>query len=127
MNSSAKRILVIDDDDRLLLTTAAMLEEEGYEVHTHKGGFGASNRMMQLNPDLVLLDVNMPGLSGEGLASVLRKHNELRHIPIVFFSSNDEDSLRAAVQEYGVAGYLCKGDWANFARRVAQFLERSAA
>ena len=71
-------------------------------------------------PDLVLLDMNMPGLSGEKLSKVLHSKARTRDIPIVFYSSNDEDSLRRAVAECGVKGYIAKGDIFDLRKKVAQ-------
>jgi len=122
----AKRILIIDDDTAHLISTRGLLEAEGYEVFTHTQGFGATNVAKQLRPDLILLDVNMPGLSGENLAGVLQANVSTRDLPIVFYSSNDEDALRAAVRKFGVLGYISKGSAASLRGRVASYLETAA-
>lgn len=118
-----KRLLIIDDDPAHLVSTRGLLEAAGYEVFTHTQGFGATNVAKQLQPNLILLDVNMPGLSGENLAGVLQANPGTRELPIVFYSSNDEDVLRAAVRRYGVRGYISKGSVAALRTRVAAYLE----
>lgn len=115
-------ILVIDDDELLLETTADLLREDGWQVETHIGAFGATQKLLALRPALVLLDINMPGLSGEGLLRVLDKRTDFREFPIVLHSSNDEARLRATANEYGLAGYIAKGDPAALSAKVAWFL-----
>ncbi|HCC68844.1 MAG TPA: response regulator [Nitrospiraceae bacterium] len=117
-----KKIIIIDDDERHLIATKELLEEEGYEVITHKNAFGSTNLIREVQPDLVLLDVNMPALSGERLSSLLLSNKITKHVPLVFYSSNDEDSLRRSVSEYGVKGYICKGDIFELKRKVAYYL-----
>ena len=120
-----KRILVIDDDAKHLITTREILEEEGYEVITHHYAFGATNSVREHQPGLVLLDVNMPALSGERLSKVILSNERTKDIPIVFYSSNDEDSLRKAVSEHGVKGYICKGDIFELKKKVAYYLSQN--
>lgn len=119
---TSKRILIIDDDFAHLISTRGILEAEGYVVFTHTQGFGTTNLVKQIQPDLVLLDVNMPGLSGENLASVLKANSATRDTPIAFYSSNDEDNLRAAVKKFGVDGYVAKGNTVQLRSKVAQLL-----
>ncbi len=121
------RILVIDDDELLLLTTKAVLEAEGYEVETHCGAFGATGVIQRSPPDLLLLDVNMPGLSGLGLLdSLAGTHPPSEDMRILLHSSNDADSLRLAVRRTAADGYVCKGDPAELRRRVEAALETPA-
>jgi CheY-like chemotaxis protein len=77
----------------------------------------------EARPDLVLLDMNMPGLSGERLSELLLSNGRTRETPIVFYSSNDEDSLRRAVSEYGVKGYIPKGDIFELRKKAALYLD----
>lgn len=122
-----KRILLVDDDPFLLGAAQRLLEENGYEVITHDRGFNVSNLLAKNRPDLVLMDVNMPFLSGDQLVKVFNKDPRLRVIPVVFLSSNDESSLREMVQETGARGYISKSDLSrNLIRQVKRFLESSA-
>lgn len=122
MEDVRKRILIIDDDERHLIATKEILEHEGYNVVVQNGFYGITNLVAKLLPDLLLLDVNMPGLSGEMLSTLLLANNRTKEVPIVFYSSNDEDSLRNSVQKYGVAGYICKGDIADLRKKVVKYL-----
>jgi CheY-like chemotaxis protein len=124
---SGKRILVVDDDVTHLVSTRGLLEAEGYIVFTHTQGFGTTNLVKQIKPDLVLLDVNMPGLSGENLASVLKANGATRDTAIVFYSSNDEDTLRAAVKRFGIDGYISKGNTSQLRTKVAQIIASASS
>lgn len=116
-----KKILVIDDDELHLYTTRELLQDEDCEVIIHKSnyGIGVTNLVRELQPDLILLDINMPGISGEQLAKLLR----WRNAPFIFYSSNDEDSLRESASRYGAKGYICKGDITDLKSKVKQYLK----
>jgi len=125
MERTKKKILVVDDDERHLVTAKELLEDAGYEVITHYNWFGSTNVIKRLQPDLILLDINMPALSGDALSEILRGNSRTKDVPIVFYSSNDEDSLRKAVSECGVRGYICKGDVFDLRRKVAAYMSQS--
>lgn len=115
-----KKILLVDDDEMHLYTTKELLQDEQWEVITHKSnyGIGVTNLVRELQPDLILLDVNMPGLSGDKLAKLLR----WRNAPFIFYSSNDEDSLREIASQHGAKGYICKGDISELKNLVNKHL-----
>jgi CheY-like chemotaxis protein len=123
-----KKILIIDDDNSHILTARGILESEGYMVSSHNRALGSTAVANQVNPDLILLDINMPGLSGERLAQIIGRNLNSANVPILFHSSNDEDSLRKAVEQYrfyGVKNYVCKGDPNDLRRKVARVLSES--
>ncbi|HUL00287.1 MAG TPA: response regulator [Nitrospirota bacterium] len=120
---SKKKIMVIDDDEIHLEIAKELIEDDVFEVITHHNGFGVLDRVRSLQPDLVLIDINMPGLPGDRLALLLHANDDTRHVPIVFYSSNDENSLREIVSSCDVQGYICKGDLVNLRKRVRQYLE----
>lgn len=126
MLSNKKTVLVVDDDELHLYTTKELLQNDRCEVFTHKNGFGVTNVMRALQPDLVLLDINMPALSGDKLAELLCSNSDLRHIPIVFHSSNDEDSLRECAASYGAKGYICKGNVSELRSKIGRYLGLSS-
>jgi CheY-like chemotaxis protein len=122
MEQTGKRILVVDDDKKHLLAVKEILESEGHYVYVHNQPFGTTALAKTLSFDLILLDINMPGLSGDSLSKVLRSHSDVKDIPVVFYSSNDEDSLRQMVRFHQVRGYICKGDIYDLKKKVALYL-----
>jgi signal transduction histidine kinase len=92
-------------------------------VETHQGS--GTTFIVRHKPDLVLLDVNMPFLSGDELFKLFGDHPSLKGIPVAYFSSNDEASLRLMVVHTGAAGYTSKSEMgADFAGKVARILDR---
>ena len=117
-----KRILIIDDDESHIYSTKGLLEAEGYEMFVQSMPLGTTNLVKQLAPDLVLLDVNMPGLSGDRLALILRGNADTKSVPILLYSSNDEDVLRKTVRDQGLDGYICKGSPAELRSKIKRCL-----
>lgn len=124
MKVTKKRILLVDDDETHLISTRGILEEAGFVVFTHKTPLGTTSVVKRVQPDLVLLDVNMPGLPGDKLSTIVRCNPGTSDVPIVFYSSNDEDTLRKAVRDTGIDGYISKGDPAELRRKVRQLLSK---
>lgn len=115
-----KKIMIIDDNEEVLQVTQELLEHEGYDVIIHQNGFGVTSAIRVNQPDLVLLDINMPALSGENLAPIIRANAHTSRVPVLFYSSNDEDSLLESVTRFGVAGYICKGNISELRSKVVQ-------
>lgn len=116
------KILIVDDDIAHLSSTRGILEAEGHEVFTHDQAFGSTNLIAKIQPDLVLLDVNMPGLAGDKLSEVFAANPRTRNVRVVLHSSNDEDHLRTTAKRLHLAGYICKGSPAALRSKVASLL-----
>ncbi len=121
-SNGKKKILLIDDDANILEMTKEILELDGYEVVTHNQGSGSTNKVYNEKPDLVLLDINMPFLSGDTISKILKDDLDTSDYPIVFYSSNDEDSLREMTAQHKVKGYICKGDLMKLRSEVRKHL-----
>lgn len=100
-------IVVVDDEPFILTATAQFLRSSGYEVHTCDQWMGVAMVIRQANPDLVLMDYNMPGLKGDEMCRIL-KRNAAADIRIVIFSSEPEPDLVAIVSRCGADGYISK-------------------
>lgn len=82
------KILVVDDDPKLSRLLATILERVGgYEVCEENRSFAAITTARQFKPDLVLLDVNMPGKDGGAVAREMAQDPELKSIPVIFVTS----------------------------------------
>jgi CheY-like chemotaxis protein len=116
-------ILLIDDDPLILDTAQRLLEREGFNVIVYSEGFNATNFAARAMPDLVLMDVNMPFLSGDSLVGLFKRHPALQRVPIVLFSSNEESTLRSLAISVGASGFISKSEMAfGFVHQVRRFL-----
>ncbi|MBE9010634.1 response regulator [Pseudanabaenaceae cyanobacterium LEGE 13415] len=84
------RVLVVDDiaDNLVLLQT--ILESEGYIVETALSGRAALDKLEEVEPDLVLLDIMMPGLNGYEVTRQVRENERFASVPIVLLTAHDE-------------------------------------
>jgi len=97
--------LIVDDDIRMLRMMQRILELEGYRVRTASDGKAALDAFDEENPDLVLLDIMMPGLDGYQVLESIRKHSD---VPIIMITAKlDVDSIKQAV-DLGADDYVKK-------------------
>jgi CheY-like chemotaxis protein len=89
-------ILVVDDDQAIRESIAEILEDEGYNVVTAGDGAQALQLLKRLRPKLIILDLNMPVLSGDEFRLVQRLDPDLRRIPTVVLSAVDRMPERAS-------------------------------
>lgn len=88
MRADKKRVLVVDDESSITRLLKLNLEKTGkYVVQTLNSSEAVLKTALEFRPDLILLDVIMPGLDGGYLASALRSHPALKTIPIVFLTA----------------------------------------
>ncbi len=84
---SAKRILVADDEPTIVMIAAKILEANGFEVLVAEDGVKALDMAFSEKPDLMLVDLMMPKMSGYRLIETLRESPETRHLPIIIFTA----------------------------------------
>lgn len=102
------KILVVDDEAGILDLTRMMLEAQGYWVSTAWNGEEAMRVAEAELPDLILLDVVMPGASGFEVCKTLKRQSKTCMIPVVMFSALDREVDRRMGMEAGADGYLTK-------------------
>ena len=102
------RVLVVDDDPVILRLIEVNLDLEGFDVVTANRGEDAIKKARSTSPDLAILDLMMPEMSGWELAERLQEHDATSGIPIVFLSARTQDEDRRRGEELGVAGYVTK-------------------
>ena len=118
----AEKILAIDDDPLTLNLVRTVLETEGYEVHTAIGGEEGLEMFAQVKPDLVLLDVRMPGLSGWEVCQQLR---ESSFVPIIFLTFLGAEQNIVEGLTKGADDYIVKPIRVNELRaRITTLLRR---
>lgn len=102
------RILMVDDDLLLLEAQAAMLRDAGMTVHTLSQPLHILDKLDQVKPDLVVLDMHMPDASGPELAAALREREDLTYLPILFLSSETDISQQLMALNLGGDDFLVK-------------------
>ena len=103
-----KRVLIADDDHALLCAMRTRLDAEGFEVVTAQDGYQALAIARSENPDVVVLDVNMPAGSGFSVRERLRAIDGLRDTPVVFITGEPADKVRREAVEHGISSILHK-------------------
>jgi len=102
------RVLVIDDDPIALEVTASALRAMGHHVECHEQAFGATAAIAAARPDVVLVDVGLPGLSGNRLVEIGRKRWPDGRPKFILHSARDPEELEALVKESGPLGAIHK-------------------
>jgi DNA-binding response OmpR family regulator len=100
-----QKILIVDDEKRITEVLEAYLEREGYEIHTADNGIDALKKAKSVNPDLMILDLMLPDISGEEVCRLVRKDSDL---PILMLTakSSEEDRINGIV--IGADDYVTK-------------------
>jgi len=108
MERMGLRILAIDDEEGVLSLLKFKLGQFGHEVITANNGIDGIRKARKLEPDLILLDLVMPGMSGFRVCELLKSYNKTKDIPIFIFTALDrlEDIERA--YEKGADDYIVK-------------------
>ena len=87
----AKKILIVDDNEFMIEVMTAILQSKGYEVITL---YNSDNVLSSVNinhPDLIILDINMPGMDSREVCRLLKLNRSTRQLPVIMCSSNDSD------------------------------------
>ncbi len=102
------KILAVDDAKDTLMLLDFDLAEEGYQVFTAESGELALDVLEELDIDLILLDMYMPGISGLDMLQKLKSHSEFMNIPVIMLSASDNEDQIVAALEFGADDYVTK-------------------
>jgi len=86
-----KKVMIVDDEEDIRLSVGQIFEVDGYEVISANDGNDCLEKIAHTIPDIVLLDIMMPGLNGWDVAARLKEHAEWKTIPIVFLTAKGDD------------------------------------
>ena len=103
-----KTILVVDEDAMNLIMAEMMLKKKGYDVIKADSGQAALTLLQEEAVDMILLDVEMPGMSGTETLDAIRARSELAELPIAFLSASEDMEQAVANGEYAVQGFIRK-------------------
>jgi len=105
-SSNRPRVLIVDDNGEVRRRSAAALERQCDVVGSVQDGSSAISSALSLQPDVVVLDISMPGMSGLEVASRLQQAG--CQARVVFLTIHEEDDIVAAAQATGAVGYVIK-------------------
>lgn len=103
-----KKILIIEDEKQLVATIKMRLDAIGYEVDALYEGSKAIERIKTFLPDMVLLDIGLPGKDGRDILIELKKDEALKKIPVIIISGRDQQFERDYGLELGAIDYIIK-------------------
>ena len=111
-NSHTKRkILIVEDDKSLITLLTAALKDENYDILAAKDGKTALKTAREHLPDLILLDLEMPGMKGLEVLKELRNYEKTRDIRVIILTNSSDVSSIEEAMESSVFTYLTKSDW----------------
>jgi CheY-like chemotaxis protein len=110
MDTAPKRILLVEDDRFLRRACEASLRQRGLTVTTAADGEEGLRLARSERPDLILLDMLMPKLSGLEVLRALRGDAETRNVPVLILSNSSREQDIAEVTTLGVSGYFVKSN-----------------
>lgn len=102
------KILIIEDNEQNLYLETFILQKNGHEVFQARSGEAGIALAAQIFPDLILLDIQLPGMDGYTVAEELRKNPGLAHIPIIAVTSYAMTGDRERILEAGCTSYIEK-------------------
>lgn len=102
------KVLIVDDSPDALVIAKARLVREDLEIVCAENGACAIELARSENPDLILLDIDMPGMSGFDVCRILKEEPELQMIPIIFLTGSDDTQDRVRGLDFGAVDYVTK-------------------
>lgn len=104
----SSKILIIEDDPGILRYLSYIVERQGYQTITAANGLEALRKVAQEKPDLLVLDVMLPGIDGFEICHRLRDDAATANLPIIIVSAKGQDTDRAAAMQVGANEFFTK-------------------
>jgi CheY-like chemotaxis protein len=104
----ASKVLLVDDEDSLRKVMKDLLERDGYVVTEARDGVQALDQVDRVGPDIIVLDLNLPGLDGYGVLSHLRSRPATANIPVIVLTAKGDEDNEVRVFELGADDFLTK-------------------
>ena len=124
--SSSAKIMIVDDDPQVLMSLEISLQPWGFQVTTLDDPLQFWQVLERVNPDLLVLDVEMPEINGIELCQVLRTDRRWQQLPVLFLTVHQDEKTQHQAFAIGADDYLCKPIvGSELANRILNRLERS--
>jgi len=121
-----KEILIVDDEPGVVVPIQFLMEQQGYRVMIAERGVDDLDLICQYKPDLVLLDIMLPGIDGYEVCEIVRLNPDYRDVKIVFFTAKGRETEIAKGLALGADAYITK-PFSNAAlvAKVKELLEKT--
>ena len=121
-----KEILIVDDEPGIVVPVQFLMEQQGYNAMIAERGDDALDLIYQYKPDLVLLDIMLPGIDGYEICEIVRLNPEYRDVKIVFFTAKGRETEIAKGLALGADAYITKPySNAELVAKVKELLEKT--
>ncbi len=121
-------ILIIQDSPSVNAMLKFRLEKAGFRVDTAETGEDGIEKTGTIQYQLILLDLNLPGMDGSQVCRVLKRRDNTRSVPILFISAKDEDKLSQITKEAGADGYIgMHFDGKKFTEKITDLVRNAGA
>lgn len=104
----SRRVLLIEDEPNITEAIRFLLTREGWVVETHAEGGNAVETILAARPDLVILDVMLPGKSGMDVLRELREHADMKALPVLMLTARGQSRDREMAEKAGVSRFMTK-------------------
>lgn len=103
-----KHVLLVEDELNIIEAMRFLLSREGWQVDTHSNGADAVQVIRELGPDLVVLDVMLPGRNGFDILEELRSHEQTADLPVLMLTARGQSRDREMAEKAGVSRFMTK-------------------
>jgi DNA-binding response OmpR family regulator len=103
-----KRVLLIEDEPNILEAISFILSRDGWTVHTHEDGETAMQKVIGFPPDMIILDVMLPGRSGFDILRDLRETDATKDIPVMMLTARGQEKDRELAMRLGANHFMTK-------------------
>jgi DNA-binding response OmpR family regulator len=104
----SKSVLLVEDEPNIIEAISFLLERDGWTVRIHSQGTDAIEAVERVSPDVVILDVMLPGRSGFDILRDLRNEDATRALPILMLTARGQTKDRELAESYGVSHFMTK-------------------
>jgi len=123
MEKHDKKILVVDDEPDILKVVTFRVKKLEYEVVTATNGQEALDLIQKEEPDLILLDIELPVMNGYEVCQRVKTNEKLKHIPIIFLTASSASKIAEKVKELNADDYLIKPfDSEELLKKIKNFI-----
>jgi CheY-like chemotaxis protein len=105
-----KKILLVEDERDISHMYRTKFRLEGFQIITAKNGNEGLQQIASFRPDLILLDIDMPGMNGLQMLNIIKKAPKTRNIPVIMLTNHSNDDMMKEAIEVGAEAYLIKGE-----------------